>query len=215
MIFFKKTHEIDTKITEFLNNISEAGLLYVRAINVYLEKGISEEFQKKRQEVSALEARNDQLRRDVESQLYEHTLVPDSRADVLKLLEGVDRVINKYESNLFMYEIEKPEIPAEFHEGFKALVQTVEDCVEALVLSSRSFFAMNGEIEDSLHKVMLFEKQADYQGTVLKTAIFDHKKLTLAHKLQIKSFEQAAEEISDISEDVADSLTVVSVKRAF
>ena len=215
MIFFKKTHEIDSKITEFLNNISEAGLLYVRAIDIFLEKGVTDEFHKKRQDVSALEARNDQLRRDVEAQLYEHTLVPDSRADVLQLLEGVDRIINKYESNLYMYEIEKPKIPAGFYEGLRALIRTVEDCVEALVLSSRAFFAMNGEIEDSLHKVMFFEKQADQQGTILKNAIFDDKKLTLAHKLQIKSFEQAAEEISDIAEDVADSLTVVSVKRAF
>ena len=103
---FKKTRELDNKINEFFNNVSEAGLVYVRAITLYLENGASEEFAQKRQEVSAFEARNDQLRRDVEAQLYEHTLLPDSRADVLELLEGVDKVINKYEANLYMYEIE-------------------------------------------------------------------------------------------------------------
>lgn len=212
---FKKTREIDSKITEFLNNISEGGLLYARAIDLFLEQGATEEFNKKRQEVSAFEVRNDQLRRDIESQLYEHTLLPDSRADVLLLLEGVDRTINKYESSLFMFSTEKPIIPTEFHFALKELVDTVVDCVEALVVSARSFFAMNGEIENSLHKVMFFEKQADQQGTALKSSIFDNPGLELAHKLQLKAFEHAVEEISDIAEDVADSLTVMAVKRSF
>ena len=212
---FKKTREIDSKITEFLNNISEGGLLFERAVDLYLADGFTDEFNKKRQEVSAFEVRNDQLRRDIESQLYEHTLLPDSRADVLLLLEGVDRTINKYESALFMYSNEKPIIPDAFDAAFKELVETVVDCVEALVVSARSFFAMNGEIENSLHKVMFFEKQADQQGTTLKSAIFDNPELELAHKLQLKFFEQAIEEISDIAEDVADSLTVMAVKRSF
>ena len=89
------------------------------------------------------------------------------------------------------------------------------DCVEALIASSRSFFAMNGAIENTLHKVMFFEKQADLQGTDLKRQIFDNPSLELAHKLQLKSFETAIEVISDIAEDVADTLTVLSVKRSF
>lgn len=105
---FKKTREIDSKITEFFNNVSEGGLLFQRAVTLYLEQGNNEDFSQKLKQVSAFETRNDQLRRDVESQLYEHTLLPDSRADVLELLEGVDRVINKYESSLYMYSIENP-----------------------------------------------------------------------------------------------------------
>lgn len=213
--FFKKTKEIDTKITEFLNNVSEGGLLFQRAITLFLEQGLTDEFNQKVQGVSAFEARNDQLRRDVEAQLYEHTLLPDSRADVLELLEGVDRVINKFESSLFMFSIENPKIPKVLHPSFKELTQTVIDCVEALVASSRSFFAMNGDIENTLHKVMFFEKQADLQGTQLKQVIFRQAKMELAHKLQLNGFESAIEKISDVAEDVADILTVLAVKRSF
>ena len=205
----------EDEINEFLNNVSEAGLVYVRAIDTYLSKGANDEFMKKRQEVTAFEMRNDQLRRDVEATLYEHTLLPDSRADVLQLLEAIDRVMNKYESNLYMYAIERPDIPKVFHDAFAELVQTVVDCVEALVVSARSFFEMNGEIKNHLHKVMFFEKQADQQGTILKTAFFDNKKLSLAHQRQLQDFEMATENISDLSEDVADTLTVLTVKRSF
>lgn len=212
---FKKTREIDSKITEFLNNISEAGLIYQRTIATYLEKGAKEDFQSKLQEISAFETRNDQLRRDVESQLYEHTLLPDSRADVLQLLEGVDRAINKYENTLFMFSIQKPTIPKEFQAAFKELTDTAVNSVEALVVSARSFFSMGADIENSLHKVLFFEKQADRQGTALKRKIFDSKTLELANKLQLNEFETAVENISDIAEDVADILTILSVKRSF
>ena len=215
MALFHKTKELDHKINEFLDNVSEAGLIYLRAIDVYLDKGFCDEFSKKRQEVTAFEMRNDQLRREVEATLYEHTLLPDSRADVLQLLEAIDRVMNKYESNLYMYAIEKPAVPKNFHVAFKELVQTVVDCVEALVVSSRSFFEMNGEIKNHLHKVMFFEKQADQQGTALKTAFFDDKRLQLAHQRQLQDFEMATENVSDLSEDVADTLTVLAVKRSF
>ena len=62
---------------------------------------------------------------------------------------------------------------------------------------------------------MFFEKQADQQGTSLKTAFFDEKNLELAHQRQLQDFEMATEGISDLSEDVADTLTVLAVKRSF
>ena len=215
MTLFRKTKELDNKINEFLDNVSEAGLVYARAIELFLNEGASDAFIQKRQEVSSFETRNDQLRRDIESALYAHTLLPDSRADVLELLEAIDRVMNKYESNLYMYVIEKPVIPKDFHSAFNELVQTVVSCVEALVISARSFFEMNGEIKNHLHKVMFFEKQADQQGTTLKTAFFENHKLQLAHQRQLQDFEMATEVISDLSEDVADVLTVLAVKRSF
>jgi len=215
MTLFRKTKELDNKINEFLDNVSEAGLVYARAIELFLNEGASDAFIQKRQEVSSFETRNDQLRRDIESALYAHTLLPDSRADVLELLEAIDRVMNKYESNLYMYVIEKPVIPKGFHSAFNELVQTVVSCVEALVISARSFFEMNGEIKNHLHKVMFFEKQADQQGTTLKTAFFENHKLQLAHQRQLQDFEMATEVISDLSEDVADVLTVLAVKRSF
>lgn len=215
MTLFRKTKELDNKINEFLDNVSEAGLVYARAIELFLNEGASDAFIQKRQEVSSFETRNDQLRRDIESALYAHTLLPDSRADVLELLEAIDRVMNKYESNLYMYAIEKPVIPKGFHSAFNELVQTVVSCVEALVISARSFFEMNGEIKNHLHKVMFFEKQADQQGTTLKTAFFENHKLQLAHQRQLQDFEMATEVISDLSEDVADVLTVLAVKRSF
>lgn len=211
---FKKTREIDNKITEFLNNISEGGLVFEQAFKIYLEEGATVSFLQKREEESRFETKNDQLRRDIESQLYEHTLLPDSRADVLSLLEGLDKISNKYEGALYALEIERPKLPDFISEDIENLVKTVITCVEELVMSARSFFA-NGVVENTLHKVMFYEKEADKQGTALKRKIFDSSQLELAEKLHLRDVEKRIEDISDIAEDEADKLTILCVKRSF
>ena len=188
--------------------------MFSKALSLYLDEGASASFLEKLKEESHFESRNDQLRRDIESELYEHTLLPDSRADVLSLLEGLDKISNKYESALYALEIERPHIPDFLNHDILSLVATVTDCVEALVVSARSFFA-NGVVESSLHKVMFFEKEADKQGTMLKHKIFDAPKMDLAQKMHLRDMERLIEEISDIAEDEADKLTILCVKRSF
>ena len=55
------------------------------------------------------------------------------------LIETLDDVLNLCESSLWAFDIEKPEIPEEFHELFKELTYMVVQSVEALSRSSRAF----------------------------------------------------------------------------
>ena len=64
-----------------------------------------------RSEVSHLEATNDSLRREIENQLYAQMIMPDMRSDILKLIEGCDKIINKYETDLILLSIEKTKNP--------------------------------------------------------------------------------------------------------
>ena len=100
LILFKKTRELEGKITTFLMNIIQSGFLFVRAFEKYFTDGIGSEFMDLRAKVSALEAENDSLRREVESQLYVQMLLPDMRSDILRMIEGCDKIINKYETDL-------------------------------------------------------------------------------------------------------------------
>ena len=72
--------------------------------------------------------------------LYEETLIPDARSDVLRLLEHMDELIGMYQGNCYHFSIQKPDFPEEFHEDLKNLTETVVSCVESLCLTVRSFF---------------------------------------------------------------------------
>lgn len=120
---FPKTKELDSKINEFLNNVSEAGILYGKIISIYLEEGYTEDFANRILEVKRYEGRNDKLRREIEKNMYLNTLIPESRSDVKLLLEEVDELLNMFERQLFDFSVEKPEIEEDLKSMFRELAE--------------------------------------------------------------------------------------------
>ena len=213
MELFKKTRELQNKINTFLINIIQSGALFNRAFECYFTTGISADFLALKTEVSALEAENDSLRREVEKKLYAQMLLPDMRSDILRLLEGCDKIINKYESDLILLSVERPMIPKQLKEKLMALVSTNIDCVGVLIGGTKIILD-GSSVSDFIQKVSVLEHQIDLMAIDLKEEVFQKMKLPLARQLQLKEFIYGIEKISDMAEDMADMLSVFGVKHA-
>ena len=212
LTLFRRTKALESQIDDFLDKLAESALLFRRAIEIYLADGANKEFEEKLAQVNTLESRADQLRRNIETQLYAQTLIPESRGDVLGLMENLDSVLNLCEGGLWAFAIEKPEIPEAYHASYKTLTEQVVNTVEALVFASRAFFRNIEAVADHMHKVMFYEKEADKVSTKLKMAIFDSD-LPLSHKAQLRNFVEHIDNLADKSEDVADRLAIYTIKR--
>lgn len=209
---FRRTRELENQIDDFLDKLSQSALLFREAIGNYLADGASEEFDERLKHVNDLESKADSLRRSVETQLYTQTLIPESRGDVLGLMENLDSVLNDIEGALWSFSIEAPEIPTEFHGDFASLADKSTMAVESLVLASRAFFRDIEAVGNHNHKVLFYEKEADKVGTRLKRAIFASD-LPLSRKAQIRDFVEVIDNVADMSEDVADRLSIYTIKR--
>ena len=209
---FGRTKALENEIDSFLDKLSESGLLFKRAVQIYLDEGASGAFDEKLQAVNRLESEADKLRRSIETQLYTQTLIPESRGDVLGLLENLDSVINQHEGALWAFSIEQPDIPPEFSSDFATLCEQSVLAVESLVLASRAFFRNIEAVSDHMHKVMFYEKEADRVSTKLKRAIFGSE-LPLSRKAQLRNFVEHIDNLADRSEDVADRLAIYTIKR--
>ncbi|MEE8515806.1 MAG: DUF47 family protein [Alphaproteobacteria bacterium] len=209
---FQRTHEVEKELDEFLDKLSQSALVFKQALHAYLRDGATQDFEIKKDQVSELESRADNLRRSVERALYAQTLIPDARGDVLGLIENLDFILNKIEGVLWHFSIETPEIPEEFREDFTDLTDQVVSSVEAIVLSARAFFRNIETIGDHMHKVMFFEKEADVVSTKLKRAIFATD-LPLSNKAHLRDFVELIDDIADHAEDVADRLAIYAIKR--
>ncbi len=209
---FRRTRALEGEIDNFLDKLSQCSLLYKIAIKVYLTEGCTEEFEQKLQDVNKLESDADHLRRAVETQLYAQTLIPESRGDVLGLIENLDELLNLYEGSLWAFSIEKPDIPEEYHSDFEALTDFAAESVESLVLASRAFFRNIDAVGDHNHKVMFYEKEADKVSTKLKKAIFGSD-LKLSQKTHLRNFVEHIDNVPDWAEDVADRLAIYAIKR--
>jgi len=211
---FRRTSALEAEIDEFLDNLSQSALAFKRATEIYLAHGCSPEFEGKLGQVNELESRADDLRRDIERKLYTQTLIPESRGDVLGLLENLDSILNLFEGTLWGFFIEKPDIPAEFREDYGILSEQACEGVEAIVLASRAFFRNVEAVGDHMHKVMFFEKEADKVSTKIKQELFASD-LDLARKLHLRHFVEMIDNVADRAEDVADRLAIYTIKRQF
>ena len=209
---FKRTKQLELKVDEILDLVSQSSMAFEQAIDSYLSEGVDTRFNQRVDQLVSLETRGDELGLAVELELYHETLIPDARGDVLTLLEALDGIINSFKGILFYFATETPEIPDELRQDFNDLAKLSCATVEALVLAARAFFRDVQTVNDHIHKVHYYEKEADVLVTKLRREIFQ-KDLPLANKIHLRFFAERIVWVSDMAEEVADKLTIYAIKR--
>lgn len=213
MAFFKITKGIISQIDEFMDAIDLGAIVFKDGIENYLNnrKAMFGENIKK---ITELENQADSLRRNIENTLYTHSLLPEFRGDVLKLLEMLDDVIDTAKETLDQFDAEIPKIPISMHDDFKMLAEIAVKAVEALVEASRAFFRDVKTVRDKLHRVFHYEKEADRIAKEMKRRIFHNMPdFSLSEKFHLRYFTLHTESVTDKAEDVADLLSILAIKR--
>lgn len=209
---FRRTHQLQDRIDHFFDNLSEAAAVYNLAIQAYFKGGLNKEFETRLERVKKIETNSDMLRREIENELYLHTLIPDSRTNVLELVERVDALLSIFDHSLWAFLNERPSIPSEFHADYIELTKRVIKSVDELCRSCRAFFLNPDKVPAYNHKVMLYEKEADVISTKLKKAIFSSD-IDLANKLYLRIIVEQIDDIANQSEDIADRLAIYAIQR--
>ena len=93
---FGQSKQLEQQIDQFVDILSEVGLVFKSIIAMYLNNGNTDELDEMVKQVSGMESKADKITKDVEHALYEESLIPDARSDVLRLLEHMDELIGMY-----------------------------------------------------------------------------------------------------------------------
>lgn len=210
---FKRQPDIEDSIDSFLNTLSESGLLYHEGIKAYIIKN-GAEFEAKTRMIIKHEHEADKLRREIETRIYRKNLIPESSGDILALMEKLDNIINMIGFAINRFDTEVPAIPDDLCSHFERIAYTCMQAVEALVLSSRSFFRNIPLTLDNLHKVSFWEGEGDKAILYLQKAIFQSE-LDLARKLHLRSLANDINGVSDMAEDAADLLQILVIKTTY
>ena len=210
---FGQTKQLEREIDQFVDILSEVGLVFKSIVLKYLNDGHSDKFDEMVKQVSGMESRADKITKEVERTLYEETLIPDARSDVLRLLEHMDELIGMYQGNCYHFSIQKPDFPKDFHKDLINLSETAVNCVESLCLTVRSFFRDIKSVRDNAHKVTFYEKESDMQFSSLARKIFDSD-MPLDQKMHLRYFVEKIDRICDQAEDIADEIQIYTIKRS-
>ena len=210
---FGQTKQLEREIDQFVDILSEVGLVFKSIVSLYLNESYSDKFDEMVKQVSGMESRADKITKEVERTLYEETLIPDARSDVLRLLEHMDELIGMYQGNCYHFSIQKPDFPKDFHKDLINISDTAVNCVESLCLTVRSFFRDIKSVRDNAHKVTFYEKESDMQFSSLARKIFDSD-MPLDQKMHLRYFVEKIDRICDQAEDIADEIQIYAIKRS-
>ena len=100
MAFFNTTKKLILEIDEFFDSIDNGSLVFKEGVSNYL-KGDNDKFAENIKAIDNLEAKADSIRRKVENDLYAHSLLPQYRGDILRLMEKCDDVLDIMKGNLY------------------------------------------------------------------------------------------------------------------
>ena len=211
-MFFRTTKKLEKSVDEYLDTVSQGMLVFAEGIKDYLGAN-ADSFCDRIEAIRELENKADQLRRGIETSLYSNSLIPEHRGDVLGLLERVDDVIDRAKKTLKQFDVECPCIPEEIHPEFAELTRVAALGAEVAVAATRAYFKDLSAVQDHLHKVFFYEKEADRVGDRLKRKIFQSDELDLARKVHLRTFVVNIDRIADEAQGVADRLAISTIKR--
>jgi predicted phosphate transport protein (TIGR00153 family) len=208
---FGKTRLLESQVDQFLDLITKGTLCMREAIRSYLG-GDDEDFQSRLETVRDYERKADELRRSTEAMLYTYSLIPESRADVLQLMEKLDDVIDCAKHILQEFDVQQPDVEIGYFDLYVQLVDKSVKAVEQVVEAARAFFRSESRLRDCINKVDFYESEADRAGLRLKKQIYQSD-LDLSRKHHLRYFADSLESLSDIAQAVAEQLAIASIKR--
>jgi predicted phosphate transport protein (TIGR00153 family) len=163
----------------------------------YLDKDF-ETFERHLHKVNALEHGADRLQREIENEMITHSVLPQSRDEVVKLIDMLDEIIDSVQSLLRDIDIERPVIPDEVAKNFYTITVASANAAEELVPAARAYFRAPYTVREKLLKVYYFESETDKLVITTKKRIFgEMNNLSLAEKNQLRYMINNIENISD------------------
>lgn len=210
--FTGRTKELEANIDAYLDRVGNSGLIFLEGIKAYVN-GKFDKFEKEYQNITSLESDADKVRREIKYKLYTYMLIPESRGDVLGLLETMDDVVDVAEKVLEQFSIERPEIPDFLKHDFLDLAELSSKTVEEVVKAARAFFKELSMVNDYVNKVHFYEHEADDVEEQLKRKVFKSEIKQFSKKVHLRYFAEKIALISDVAESVAERLSIYAIKR--
>ena len=212
--FTSKAKALQLDMDQFFGLIDEGAMIFEEGFLKYVD-GNLELYNQKVEQLDRVEHEADVLRREIKHRLYAEMLIPDSRGDVLALLETLDNVLDCTKHVANSISIEQPIMWDFLKDEFKEITRTSIKSVLELTLAVRAFFREIYRVSEHLDKVHFWESETDKIEDRIKRKAFEAKEITeFSKRVHMRYFAERISKIADEAEEVAERLAVFTIKRS-
>ncbi len=212
MLIFQKNFAIKQKIEDYLNVVNETLDKYEEGMTHYLSEGLDEHFHTLMEQTHGCESKADDLRREIEEELFEKSLLPEVREDIMRIIEQMDKIPGKCERILRRIWTHDIHLPKKLHDKVLELVtlgvQTCKPLREAVL-----------DVLDNCEHIKEIARSIDSNESV-----GDHIEYDIIYKLFRSKYDPWEKLIyrdiilwiaglPDRAESICDQLTIFAIKR--
>ncbi len=209
---FKKERLLRSLIYRYLENLGTVMNHFSIAMDLFLEKGLSDEFDFLVERTHKSESMADDIREEVNLLMYRKALIPESREDVMRLLETIDEIPRSVELVLYMIQTQKLLVPEFLVLDIKELLRLSIECCDLVVKQIDLMLNKQEGIRALLATVDHNESHCDHVERRIITKVFDAD-LDPFLKLQLKEMVVYIGEISDQADRVSKRVNIMAAKR--
>jgi len=213
MFFASKQKGIESEIARYCDTVLDCVRMFKRAIEQHCENPDRGLVKKHYDTVHKAESLADDIRREIEVMMYTKALFPESRGDILGLLETMDKVPNHAESAVRVIYEEHLTVPQFLVPGITRLLDVSERCVEAMLDAVDKLFKDYTSATVAVGKVDELETEADRIESELKERVFASDMEGL-DKILLRDLIGRFSGICDRAENVGDRVRIMVAKRA-
>ena len=210
--FFKKERQLESLIDLYLENLTRTQEHFVKAMETCLDEGLCEEFGFLIDQTHKFESKADEIRDEINLLMYSRALIPESREDIMNLIEQVEIIPRIFELVLHLIRAQKIKLPEFIKLDVKDLIRiSVESCelmikqIDLMMKNRQGIRALMATIDRN-------ESHCDHIERSLMIKVFESD-LDKVDKLQLKELVIALGEISDQADRVSKRVNIMTLKR--
>lgn len=212
MLLFKRNQVIKDRIAAYLRVVTETLEVFDESMDYYLEHRIDEHFLTLVERIHRIESRADDLRRDIETELYRKSLLPEVREDIMLVIEKMDHVPNRAEKIMRRITTHNIILPSELDEQVRELTRLGVVCCKRLEPAVLDVLGPCEQIQDIVAQIDTDESVADHVEHALIYRIF-HSDYDPWDRLTYRDFVTWLAHLPDLAESISDNLTIFAIKR--
>lgn len=196
---------------DFLGLVRKGITTYDEAVDHLLEHGIDEHYEVLMKQVHQAESNADDVRHDISVSLYKHSLLPESRGDLLSLLEQLDRVANRADSLVYGIHTLGLQIPGFLKNDMQEINRISVETVGVLLDGVIATLGRSSELPEFAREIDNNESLCDQLQRKMVQEVFKND-VDPVTSILLKDLIEKIGDITDICENIAHYVTIFHIK---
>jgi predicted phosphate transport protein (TIGR00153 family) len=209
---FRKQSQIESLIYSYLDSLRMTQTRFSEALGLCLDHNTDGTFTFLTEQTHKFESKADDIREEITTLMYGKALLPESRGDIMRLLEEVDVIPRVFERVLYMIKMQKLSIPDFIVPDIEKLVSVSLASFDLTLKQIENFLKRHREIRALVATIDYNESECDHIQRRIITKVFDSD-LDPFLKIQLKELISCIGEISDQADRVSKRVNIISMKR--